>query len=488
MKKTVLFSVVIIFMLALLGALSACSDHDCVFGEWQTVTEPACDAEGVRERYCTVAGCNKKQTGSIAKLPHQLTHVAAVQATCTEDGSIAYGHCSVCNGNYDGNGRALTDGDIVVAASHYLQNVARKEATCLSDGNIAHRCCLVCDKVFNFDDEEITKASTVIPAGHSLSLIHAQEATCFENGNIDHRHCIECGKNFDLQGNEIFNQQVYIIASHSFTRYPEHEASCVSDGNIAYDYCSVCEKYYDLSGKEISRNDTVVLGGHDFEVINESATTSHSTGIVAHRHCKNCGKNYAIGSNAELSNVSIAPTHAQYYDEETLYCNVCNTYYVSTYAQFARFRDSVNGGNSYSGKTVNMGCDIDFANNEWTPINGFRGTFDGHSHTIRNLNVNGGIYVGLFGNQWQCKAVLRDFTIDGANVVGIENVGVVAGMTASTSFQNITVKNAVVKANHWAGGIVGYAYGNITDCVVDGLEMVCVPNASGSEYDNGDKV
>ena len=56
------------------------------------------------------------------------------------------------------------------------------------------------------------------------------------------------------------------------------------------------------------------------------------------------------------------------------------------------FSQKVNGGKSFSGKTVVLDEDIDLNNKEWTPVGQtgatqFSGTFDGQNHIICNLSI-----------------------------------------------------------------------------------------------------
>lgn len=72
------------------------------------------------------------------------------------------------------------------------------------------------------------------------------------------------------------------------------------------------------------------------------------------------------------------------------------------YMTLGQFRDDVNAGTSYAGKTVKLSDDVDLKNNEWTPIgtadHPFNGVFDGQNHTIKNLKVTKtGMFSGLFG-------------------------------------------------------------------------------------------
>ena len=178
---------------------------------------------------------------------------------------------------------------------------------------------------------------------------------------------------------------------------------------------------------------------------------------------------------------------------------------IGSAAELALFRDNVNDGvNKYSGWIVSLISDIDLNNINWTPIgpnadsgNKFDGTFDGQGYTIYNLNVNpepGYTAAGLFG---ALNGTAKNFTISNANVSHTSTGGatdngiaVVAGsLYNSGHIDNVSVNNATVQGNRYVGGISGYVYGNITNCIVTDVELSANPNlVDESEYDNGDKV
>ena len=145
---------------------------------------------------------------------------------------------------------------------------------------------------------------------------------------------------------------------------------------------------------------------------------------------------------------------------------------IYTYNELVAFANSVNNGNSYAGKTVVLGADIDLMNAEWTPIgtssNPFKGTFDGNGKTVSNLVVTG--YksdVGFFG--YTTDGEVKNLTIKNATVSGRLDVAVVAGTPYTTEYTNITVEGHVeVNGMAYVGGVGGKnAYANWTNITVD---------------------
>lgn len=164
-------------------------------------------------------------------------------------------------------------------------------------------------------------------------------------------------------------------------------------------------------------------------------------------------------------------------------------YIISNAAGMFWFANEVNvNKNAFSGKIVKLGADINLENAAWTPVGQtgatqFKGTFDGNSKTIYNLNIDataqtGANYSsGLFG--WLNAAKVKNVTINGAVVKGNHNVGVIAGYleTSGCTIEACNITDAVVEGHHATndacgdkvGGIVGHA-GNsgvvVKDCVI----------------------
>ena len=146
---------------------------------------------------------------------------------------------------------------------------------------------------------------------------------------------------------------------------------------------------------------------------------------------------------------------------------------IGDLATLKEFRDSVNAGNTYSGKTVTLTADIDLNNEEWTPIgnssNKFQGVFDGGNHTISNLKIDQSAKsdIGFFG--FTTNGEIKNLTIRNAKIAGYLDVGVVAGTPYTSKYTNIKVTGHVeVDGFAYVGAVGGKnAYANWTDVTVD---------------------
>ena len=160
-----------------------------------------------------------------------------------------------------------------------------------------------------------------------------------------------------------------------------------------------------------------------------------------------------------------------------------------TAEQLAGFRDLVDAGNTFEGKTVKLGADIDLKDTLFDPIGFgyykdnkvvdgvdnntvFLGTFDGGNHTIYHLYQNGweldpdktnySTYTystagaGLFASIK--NATIKNLAISGAEVVfECVDMGVLVGYAqGECHFENIVITNAnIANYNRYTGGLVG---------------------------------
>lgn len=158
--------------------------------------------------------------------------------------------------------------------------------------------------------------------------------------------------------------------------------------------------------------------------------------------------------------------------------------------------DRVNVPN-FAGQTVRLNADVYFPDGYvWTPISpydsqylsngGFCGTFDGQNHAVRNLTVTAanatgrGFRLGLFGEAGD-GAVFKNLILDSVNTYGIvSSAGALcAQVSGNAVFENITVRNALIRQGRYAGGIVGnVADGTITfrNCKVENCAILNIQN------------
>ena len=173
------------------------------------------------------------------------------------------------------------------------------------------------------------------------------------------------------------------------------------------------------------------------------------------------------------------------------------SYEVSSAEGLGAFRDTVNAGDTYSGKTVKLTADIDLKNEAWIPIGGesyidsadnkkktrsFQGIFDGQENTISNLYINmpNSWNVGIFG--YTTNGEIKNLIIENADVTGYCCVGAVAGTPYTSKYTNIELTGHVeIKGMSYVGGVGGKnAYANWEDITVN-VDETSYVNANSIE-------
>lgn len=184
-------------------------------------------------------------------------------------------------------------------------------------------------------------------------------------------------------------------------------------------------------------------------------------------------------------NVEIKPVYnKEAYNNDHLYYIEEGTRYLTSADGLRYFAEQVNNGNAeWLTANVALASDIDLAavstrssSANWTPIsmskdlaNGktFRGSFDGKGFSIKNMVCEGTEVAGLFGYVY------------------------------AATIKNVTIENASIKSNHFAGGIVAWTLnttGNIKvpmiieNCHVKNSTIISETEEVDGAWDNGDKV
>ena len=170
------------------------------------------------------------------------------------------------------------------------------------------------------------------------------------------------------------------------------------------------------------------------------------------------------------------------YDTSATYLNqdANGNYLISNANELVFFAKAINtkiAPYSDAGNTFKLTADIDLGGRRWAPIgrmintNGvgenstFQGNFDGDNHTISNFNVD---------------------TVDG--VAGVDdNKGAGLFGAVSGTISNLKVTNATIVTAHWAGAIAGEIQGTVKNCSVENIIITCLPEWTGTKWDNGDK-
>ena len=203
--------------------------------------------------------------GEEREVAHNVVHVAAKAATCTELGNIEYWYCDKC-------GAAWLNAECT-------QNTnLRAVVLPMAEHEFFNDCETVCINCY----QEVREAS------HSIGYVDAKAATCTENGNIEYWYCNVCGAAW-LNAECTLNtnlRAVILPATGEHTYDDEYDADC----NVCGDVREVPEKpvgdviYGDANGDgEITLIDATLLQQHlsGYEVaLDEAAADANGDGEI----------------------------------------------------------------------------------------------------------------------------------------------------------------------------------------------------------------
>ena len=156
-----------------------------------------------------------------------------------------------------------------------------------------------------------------------------------------------------------------------------------------------------------------------------------------------------------------------------------NPYQIATGAQLAYLASSVNNGETYAGKNFVLTADIDLNKRPWTPIANtfsdvlfggsdyriFAGNLDGQGYTVSNVAI------GSESDPLESDV----FGLFGATEGKISNLHL-----NTVSIYGKAKGNDFGYVNGLAGGLVGYACGNVENCHVTGLTMTMTTPSDSS--------
>ena len=295
---------------------------------------------------CSVCGFADNHT-------HTLVLVAAVDATCTTGGNVAYYTCSGCDEWFaDANGAdVIEDKDSVkvvafghtwvdatctapktcsackltegTALGHKITRFDAKAATCTEAGYTAGEKCSNCDYSDGLAEIPATghdfaaatctaaKTCTVCNAtegtafGHDITKLAGKAATCTEAGLTDGEACSRC--------DYAVAQEAIPALGHMHVIVSAVEPTCTESGLTEGVYCSRCDAVLAMQ---------TVIGalGHDMMTDKAVAPTCTQTGLTEGEHCLRCDVKVAqqvvdaLGHKFADATCTAAKT-----------CTVCNT-------------------------------------------------------------------------------------------------------------------------------------------------------------------
>ena len=239
MRKFTTIFMAVVLCIAALTVFAFAAETDCAKGEHDWSAWVLVKVEGSNKYFERTCACGAKDDSRVDHT-HTLVKVAAKEATCTENGNIAYSYCKNCDWVEVEGGVASNLKAVQTPAAHKLVAVEAKAATCEEFGNIAYWYCENCDWVEVEGGVASNLKAVQTPAAHALVAVEAKASTCFELGNIAYWYCSNCDW-VEVEGGVASNlKAVKLPLAHVVEHVEAKAATATETGNIEYWYCKDC--------------------------------------------------------------------------------------------------------------------------------------------------------------------------------------------------------------------------------------------------------
>ena len=162
------------------------------------------------------------------------------------------------------------DVTITVVYTILYSYVEAKEATCTEDGNVAYWYTPVYPNCYFADSSgnELIEDAIIHHTGHKMVHLEYKDSTCSEIGNVDCYYCENCHKHFADENGEVELENWFIPKKpHELTHHDRVEATCEQDGNVEYWTCENEPGVYYGDAEATIVLDTIVIPatGHDYQ-------------------------------------------------------------------------------------------------------------------------------------------------------------------------------------------------------------------------------
>ena len=261
-------------------------------------------------------------------------------------------------------------------------------------------------------------------------------AVILENGDI---YTTGNNKYRQIGNNDIEDKTYYTKMWYAYLDYAEKSVEI--EGTQGYQIDKDKIRYIQSVVNAYSKEPLLTVGNLKYSIQDTTLATVNSSGYII--------ANEGVTGATKVEIEDIDNKYKAYF---TLIVNKLQNTDTVTYIydseDMCEFRDSVNAGNDYAGKSVYVMADIDMSDvcsssiGSWEPIGigtdeqgnavYFSGTFDGNYHTIDNLymNTNEYPYLGLF-TQITANAVVQNIIL-----------------------KNVYINNTTYNAVTYTGGVV----------------------------------
>ena len=474
-------------------------DHEYVV---ESTTTADCTNDGITTYVCSLCGNTYSETTEWA-YGHEITLQNTTEADCENNGVYVYG-CTRCDYTYEeihayAYGHSYENAYCVTCGKHIFADaivIGTDESVYIDTPEYVYfQFTPTQSGQYRFYSSEYNGDPRAwLLDANGIELYYDDDAGDSWNFSIYY----DCEANttyyikaYNYSGYYTFNTAtIQLYCDHEYEETSRTDATCTSEGTIYY-VCTKCDT---------TNSETIPMLEHDYTLESSASPDCTNSGYETYV-CAACGCTYTDTIPAlrhdyvdgACTRCGAEEPDIDVWDgtiDTSWYNDYESEFILYTAKELAGLAQLVNAGNSFSGKTIYLGADIDLAGLEWMPIGAdvlmtyfsgyvpedtFSGTFDGCFHTIFNLTVNElwTSFTGLFGTTYNA-------TIKNVELVGVDidcnggqyrsKAGSLIGYARETLIQNCGVFNAVVSSEATsnpasAGGFIGLIYGStIENC------------------------
>lgn len=313
------------------------------------------------------------------------------------------------------------------------------------------------------DGDSVTVKFDYVPSMYGYTFLgwstdrNATEPMYTENGT----------KTFTIGASDVTLYAVWglDVCAHEWTETSRTNATCTTDGMVV-NTCSLC--------------------GDTDEIVIEKLGHDYVSGV-----CSRCG---AAEPQADVWDGTV---------DTSWYNSTATEFTIYTAEQLAGLAQLVNNGNTFSGKTIYLGNNIDLDNREWTPIGSssgwgsvgicFSGCFWGNGYQIQGLAMSSTVNynAALFGSIYNANISMLSLTGISIQFSNIETSSIlVAGLAAqavNSTIERCSVEGSlmIVGDEYKAVGLL-VGYGDTVEIKNSyAVGTVSVTDASGNAYVGG---
>lgn len=230
---------------------------------------------------------------------HEMTYVAAKDATCTEEGNVAYYHCEICGGNFADEYGVDQYTDVSLRAlGHDMEYVDALASTCTQQGHESYYMCTRCGGMF--DDEDGERSLTEEEVVRELAA-HEYDPAVWQHDSLSHwNECTVCRGHINAAAHTYGEDNICTVCGY------EKNALDPVQGNEADITSADLSIHFIELGNKYTGDCTLIKAGDTEVLIDAGSRQSSATTIkeYVNKYCTDGVLEYVIATHADQDHIA----------------------------------------------------------------------------------------------------------------------------------------------------------------------------------------